>query len=449
MEVNTKKAVWLLAVPAFLTGILAYLENNFFAIFLTNVAMLSNEAYTKVTVTGASIIAFSSLVSGILVQKVNFKKGKNRPWLIPMSIAIVIGRYMQFTPIKAAESTLVLWFMGGYVLTNFAYSVTSICYDSIVQRAITEPNLRVNNGAYRMLATNLAQFLFSLVAITLIDKAGYSVTSLIVSLLTLAGYAFCYATTKNIPDATVDSKGQITDEQKLSFWQMIKYSIFNRCVPLFVIGNIIKTGANMVCMMTMAYYYTYVAGDMSLMTIYMSITTFLSIFGAFITPFLARLFKGPRNTYCWSLAIYALGLIAAFFFAKNVLIVTVCLCIMQLFWGVYMAASGPLFMGCIDYAENKSGKDLRGFLQGINTFSIKAGNILATTTIGIGLAKIGFNAANMPESAVKALPVLTFLVPAIYSLITVVLYRLLPLTNEYLQKLADENAARRAAQQQE
>ena len=79
----------------------------------------------------------------------------------------------------------------------------------------------------------------------------------------------------------------------------------------------------------------------------------------------------------------------------------------------------------------------------------QAGNILATTTIGIGLAQIGFDAANMPESAIKALPTLIFLVPAIYALITVVLYRLLPLTNEYLKQLADENAARRAAQQQE
>ena len=449
MEVNSKKATWLLSVPMFLTGALAYLENNFFAIFLTNVALLSVAAYTTVTVTGASIIAFSSLVSGILVQKINFKKGKNRPWLIPMSIAIVIGRYMQFTPIKAPENTLVIWFLVGYVLTNFAFSITSICYDSIVQRAVTEPNLRVNTGAYRMLGSNLMQFLFSLVAVTLIDKAGYSVTSLIVSLLTLAGYIFLYVTTKDIPDATVDEKGQITDEQKLSFWEMIKYSIFNKCVPLFVIGNIIKTGGNIVVVMTMAYYYTYIAGDMSLMSVYLSITTFLSIFGAFITPFLAKLFKGPRNTYCWSLAIWAAGLIVAFFFAKNVLIVTICMCVMQLFWGVYMAASGPLFMGCIDYAENKSGKDLRGFLQGMNTFSIKAGNILATTTIGIGLAKIGFDAANMPESAIKALPTLIFLVPAIYALITVVLYRLLPLTNEYLKQLADENAARRAAQQQE
>ena len=126
MEVNTKKAVWLLAVPAFLTGILAYLENNFFAIFLTNVAMLSNEAYTKVTVTGASIIAFSSLVSGILVQKVNFKKGKNRPWLIPMAIAIVIGRYMQFTPIKAAESTLVLWFMYFCALCSLVFVIIKL-----------------------------------------------------------------------------------------------------------------------------------------------------------------------------------------------------------------------------------------------------------------------------------------------------------------------------------
>ena len=446
MEVNSKKATWILSIPMFLTGALAYLENNFFAIFLTNVALLSVAAYTTVTVTGSSIIAFASLVSGILVQKINFKKGKNRPWLIPMAIAIVVGRYMQFTPIKAAESTMVIWFLVGYVLTNFAFSITSICYDSIVQRAVTEPNLRVNTGAYRMLGSNLMQFLFSLVAVTLIDKAGYSITSLIVSLLTLAGYVFLYVTTKDIPDATVDEKGQITDEQKLSFWEMIKYSIFNKCVILYVLGNIIKTGANIVVVMTMAYYYTYVAGDMALMGVYLSITTFLSIFGAFITPFLAKLFKGPRNTYCWSLAIWAAGLLVAFFCAKSVLIVTICMCVNQLFWGVYMAASGPLFMGCIDYAENKSEKDLRGFLQGLNTFSIKAGNILATTTIGIGLAKIGFNAENMPESAIKALPTLIFLIPAIYALVTVVLYRLLPLTNEYLQQLADENAARREAQ---
>ena len=184
---------------------------------------------------------------------------------------------------------------------------------------------------------------------------------------------------------------------------------------------------------------------MSLLTFYLSATSFIAIIGSFITPFLAKLFKGTKNTYSGGMLVYGLLLLAAFFAKSSVLAVTILACAAQLFWGVYMSAEQPLFLAVIDYTENKTGKDLRAFMLGLNTFCIKVGNIIATTTIGIALLKIGFDAANVTEHALKWLPFVVLGIPAIYAFISCTSSGLLPLSDSEIVRLRKENEAREAA----
>lgn len=451
MKINTNKADFLGAFPAFFMGALAYMENSFFVIFLTNYAMLSTKGMGTVTSLGSTLIAFASLISGVLMQKINFKSGKYRPWLIPMGILIIIGRYMQFTKINASENVLVIWFMAGYLISNFAFSFTTTSHGALCGAMATEPEHRVQMGAWKMGFGRLMQLLFSLVAVNMIaalggdnPARGYSIVGTGNAVLHFIGCLMLFIVTKNVNDAARDAKGEVKENARVSIWEMIKYSIFNKCTILFMLASWFKVGSNMVLAMTMAYYYTYIGGDMSLFTVYLTATSFVAIAGSVITPFLCKLFKGTRNTYSGGMLVYGLFLLAAFFLKGNVLVVTILAVCAQLFWGVYMSAEQPLFLAVIDYTENKTGKDLRAFMLGLNTFCIKVGNIIATTTIAVALGAIGFEAANVTAAALKGLPFVVLGIPAIYAFISCTSSRLLPLPDDEIRRLRQEIEARQA-----
>lgn len=450
-KTNSTKLGILYSIPSFLEGMLAQMENTFFFFFMTDIALLSTAATAKVSSIGSALIAVSSLFSGVVMQSITFKKGKYRPWLIYGGIGILIGRFMQFTKINASESVLIIWFIVGYVLMNFAYAFTSTSYNALVSMISPDNDTRVKIVSWKTVASNIMKLIFGAVSvgfIAMFDNAvtGYSVFGNITGVLAFAGCLFLFYISRNSDDAKLAGTAEKKeDTTKVNIIEMLKYTFINKNAILFLLAMWCKVASSLLITFSVAYYYNYTANNPAMLSVYLTLSSFITILAAFVTPFLAKLCKGVRNTYGISLFGYAVVFVLAFILKTNALIVTILLSINQFFWGVYQSAELPLFMGVIDYTEYKTGKDLTAFMMSVWTFSIKVGIVIANASLSFGLLKIGFEATAITESAIASLPVVVFLIPAVYAVLGGVFTFLIPLSDAKIQEYRELNKAKKEA----
>ncbi len=454
-KVSSTKLGIIYSIPSFLWGMLAKMENTFFIFFLTNIALLSTAGMAKVTSIGATLIAFSSLFSGIIMQSVTFKSGKYRPWLIYGGIAVLIGRFMQFTALpNKSEGFLVAWFLIGYVLMNFAFSFTTTSYNSLILVVAPNSDTRMKINSWKNLANSVMQLIFGATAVGFIAKfgqtaaAGYAIYGNMTSILFFAGCLFLWSISKNEDTtvaATAATEVKVEDKTKVNIWEMVKYSFGNKNTILFLLAMWCKVASSLLINFSLAYYYTYNVGSKALLTTYLTLSTFITIIACYLTPFIAKIFKGSRNTYGSAMVGYFAVFVLAFLLKSNPVIVTILIAINQFFWGIYQSAELPLFMGVIDYTEYKTGKDLTAFMMSIWTFAIKIGIIIANSTLAFGLLKIGFEAKAVTDSAISKIPIIVFLFPAGYAILGAIFAFLIPLTDDKIAEYHEKNQASKAA----
>lgn len=448
-SVESTKLAIKFAIPTFLEGMLAQMENSYFIFFMSSICLMSTAAVAKVTGIGSTLIAISSLFSGIIMQSITFKKGKYRPWLIIAAVGILIGRAMQFTKINASENVLVTWFIVGYLLMNFAYAFTCTAEQSLMTSAAPDGSTRVKMSSWRTVGSNVMKLIFGAVALPFIQSfasevAGYSVMGIITGVLAAIGGFFLFFTTKPSDDVQVVAGDKSKDNTKVNIIEMLKYTVINKDAILFYLAMWFKVASSLLIAFSISFYFQYYVGNMAMMTIYLTSSSFVKIVGSFVTPYIAKLFKGVRNTYGGALIGYCVLFVVCFLLKGNPAVVAVILSINEFFWGVYQSAELPLYMGVIDETEYKSGKDLTAFMMSVWTFGIKVGIIIANFCLTQGMLTIGFEAAAVTEEAVSKLPIICLLGPALLAALAAVFTFLIPLTDDKIAEYRAANAAKKA-----
>lgn len=426
------------------------METTFFIFFLTNVAMLSTASMTKVTSFGSTFIAISTLLFGILIQKANFKAGKYRPWLVITAVLMFFGRCMQFTTPGFGEAGLIIWFMIGYLIANFAFSGWMTSYIALIPAIATETQERTQLNSMRNIGNSVGQFLFSSLAVTLIgwfsvssEKGGYSTMGILTAVFTLVAMIIAMRATKTVPDKAASTTTE-DDKNKVGLLEMLKYAFININSIKFILFFLCMTAASMINNFTAAYYYEYVANSTGLLTLYLSLSTLFSIGGAFFSPFFCKLVKGSRNATAYGMIIYGACFVLAFFLKGNAVMFTIMLSIAYCMWAVVNTSNLAVWTGVVEYTQLKSGKDLRGFMMSIWSLTVKIGIILATTTLGLSLGAIGFEAKNVTASAIAGIPIVVVLIPAIFAVVGGLIARTIQLNDTQIKEIQDEIAAKEA-----
>ena len=97
-------------------------DTAFFVIFLTDIARLPLSIIAVlISVTGILDI-ITSLISGVIVDKVNFKHGKYRPWLIYCPPIVVISFTLMFSKIGTDISAAIICGLG-YVISHAIWNI--------------------------------------------------------------------------------------------------------------------------------------------------------------------------------------------------------------------------------------------------------------------------------------------------------------------------------------
>ena len=427
--------------------------STFWALFMSGTAGVDAILMASVLSITALIDTISLPFLGAIMQKVRLfggKYGMFRPWLVIGAILCGLFFWMRFTQLgEMGGMAQAMWFGVTCFGYNICFNLAYTAYNGALPLLAPDPDNRIAYSAARNMLNSGGQFIFSLIAVSAIaamgngnDVLGYSLFAATVGLCFILAFSQIALMLKNKDtiqelDAKVEADTKAVDQYDASLWQMIRYTL---CKPfvLFVIAGMCRTAMYMTMNGLSAFYYTYVAGDASMLTVFLSSSTALMIVGSFIGPFVGKFVKGSRNLYGLGVCIFVACVASAFLLGKNPVTLTALICIGYIGWAFAHSVEIAYFSSVVDYSSLRAKRDLKPFMMMLFSLIPKLGITIGSTVLGFGLVSVGFDAQNVTPEAAEGIRFLFSGLPAMLGCVTIVLTFLNPMNQKMSDKVAAE-----------
>ena len=427
------------------------MASNYQQFFLTSVVMLPAVMAANISTISTTVSLFVSLALGFIMQKANPKMGRFRFFMLLGGIMSAVTGIMMFTPIsteKFSTGFVYIWYMIA-IVGGVGYSIFYTPYTGSIQLLAPDPDGRAAMAGVRTQMNAVGKLFWSFFQVGILaglakllnsEVLNYTVLSIVISVLLLVGVLTIVRLIKGLekPDA-VDKKTGKTNS--VPFATMIRLAL-TRPMLTACFGNLGKSVCYSLVYGVMAYYYRYVIGDMKFMTLYLSLSTFILLFGGMAAPMISRK-VGLKWTCIIGYVFYAVALVLSFVLGKNGVAFTVLMGIGMFGYTLQHATDAAVMSDVIDYTRYTSGVDARAFLFQVSGMMANLSGVIKSAALGYGLALFGFDAANITERAVFGIRVITAFVPTFFLVIGIICYLLYPVTKE---RLAEAKAAYEAKQ---
>ena len=174
---------------------------------------------------------------------------------------------------------------------------------------------------------------------------------------------------------------------------------------MLMLGVVLFLFTGYYCMFgAIQYYFTYVIGDVSKMSLATSLLT--------ITPIITQLLSSKlnqklnkRNVMQIGAVMDLIAYIVLFFFYQNLTVVYAMVILLGLGMGFRQVMYFSMLADCVDYGEWKSGRSLAGTQGAVNGFTGKIASALASATISALLVWGAYDANAAVQSASSLLAI--------------------------------------------
>ena len=405
-KINNKiKSFWGISEVGF--SFMSTVETTFFVIFLTDVAQLPLALVAAITSVAGIADAITAMLAGVIIDKVNFKNGKYRPWLIYCPPFVVAFFVLMFTKIGSDPVAALLCGLG-YVLSH---AIWNICWtanrtlvgeltDDPEERAFLSGRISAGSSAGKILASYFVPVLnlfFLGIFASSTGVIGYTMTALIASVTFTVCYLIHFAITKGY-----DEPKEVLDEnakhaKSISFKDMGKSIVSNPQLLLVLIFDFLKLIGYYTLMATVAYYAKVVLQDESAMSIILVVFNVGALVGSLISKnVVAKL--GSKMT----------NIVGVLGFA-------VCLV------GISYGNTTSLYSNCGTYSEYKTGKNTKAVIMSFSSLAIKISIAVRGIVITSVLSAVGYHAdAAITSSTVSGIKILCLVVPIIFLVVSII-----------------------------
>lgn len=442
MKKISKKFMYLYGAADGTMAMIPTIYNSYWSLFLTSAAGLSTEQNAKVL----SIIGIADILSIILVslivQKCNLKFGKFRFWILLGGLGAGLTRVIAFTPLVMGS---VAYFAAMAVISSSLYNLAYAAYMGMIPLVSNTQEERMQCVTAQQQCVALASIVVSLISVTVIQNLGYGFLSGIACAAIFVSVIPLYIATKDIDVYTPAEK--MSAEEKAaqpSVWDMIRL-LFNVPMLVYLLGSVCKIVGSIGFMMLVSYFYTYAYGDMSMLTVYLTLSTVLQLLGASASPLVNKFVKGNRNTFAFGLLFNAIFLgIGWAVGSSSALLFTIIISIGYCGWAISHTADAAYYSYIGEYVEYKHNKNIQPFLMSMLSMVIKIGVALSNVVIGYGLVAVGFDANNVTDAAKTGIMNLTLLLPMAILVIGCIITMLSPLSDKKVNEIKAELNRRHA-----
>ena len=422
-RINKKiKSLWGISEVGF--SVMSTMETTFLVFFLTDVAQLPLGISGVITGFSALADAISAVVAGIVIDKVSFKVGKYRQWLLYCPPVVTVFFIFCFTKIGGDVMAGVIIGVG-YVLSHFIWNIAwtanrnliPVLTDDPGERAFLSGRIAVGSSLGKIIASYLVPFLGTAFLAVFSGVTAYTVIAVIACVLYMICYFIHYGITAGYDTEVYAGKKAVT------FKDMAKGIASNPHLIAILLHDAIRLVAYYGIAAATSYYAKVVLEDSAVASWLLIMFYAGNVVGSnFSTTFSKRI--GARKTSAFGCIGCAVFMALCYILPAQTAVIAVCMFLAQLIFGVAYGLTANLYAMCGTYSVWKTGEDTRGVVMAFCSLAIKLGVAIRGVLITALLTWIAYD----PKATVitpEAQGSIKFMFAIVFSII--ILVSLIPL----------------------
>ena len=346
--------------------------------------------------------AVTDPIVGQLSDRTSTRWGRRRPWFLFSAIPFGLCFFMMFFNVEfTGQTKLFVWVTLMFMLLCTAYTCANIPYNALLAELTPDYNERSSLSGYKSVFAVLATLVGAGLAQPIMgmfntSKAGFMGIG--------AVFGALIAVSVLIPFFFAKEQRSVTDQTGAhGFFKKNVLALKNKPFRFILYTWVANTVGITLITASLVYYFKYILGDETLMTmgtLIMMVTSF-----AFI-PVTVKASKvlSKNKTYAYGMLIFVASLMAMFFAGHVLGVVFV-------YFFMFLAGIGmsthyvmpwSIVPDTIDYGFVKLGVKQEGVYYGLWSFTIKIGQALASFFLGLVLSAFGY-VADTAQSALSLL----------------------------------------------
>ncbi|MBT1165498.1 MFS transporter [Bifidobacterium simiarum] len=422
--------------------------STYLLFFYTNVFGLSAAAASLLFFVVRIVDAVTDPFLGFMIDKVDTRWGKYRPFLLFGAIPFAVLAVLCFTvPSFGGVGKLVYAYVT-YILLSICYTSVNVPYGSLTAAMTNDQQESVSLTTFRTFLANIGQVVVAFFVPFLSDwltesfgaATGWQLTMIVMG--TLGGLLLwgCFATThERVKVPASHTRIQVKDV----FEQLAN----NRPLVVLCVFFFVIYGVKSIVSSTGIYYVTYYVGRPDLVKWYSLAGTLPALLFIPAIPWLAhRLSK--FQLIILSISADIIGMAGLFLARPNWIVwIFVFRGIASIGNGMISAYMWALIPECVEYGEYKTNKRMSGVIYAIVGFVFKCGNALGGMIPGLILGATGYVAnATQTDTALHGIVIATTVVPIIIYFIAIFSMKFYNLDKETYARISAELKERNAAE---
>ena len=419
------------------------LVSSFLLIYYTDVAGITAAAAGTLFLVVRVWGGVADLIAGRAVDATNTRWGKFRPYLLFVSVPLLLLNVAVFSiPSGLGLPGKLAFAYASYVLFQLAYSFVNIPYGSLSAAMTQDPDERAKLSTSRTICTTLAILLIAVVVSPQISSGSdlqrsLTVTTVVFAVMGFALYLFCFRTSRE----TVQRSAE-----KVTLRATLHMMGHNKPLILLCLSSLLFLAGQFSLQTVAVYYARDVFGNANLYIVLTVVSTIFQIGASLAVPKAVQT-MGKKRTYLIGAVIAAASAGGVAVAPGSAPVIGIaCYGVLGFGLGLINALIFALQPDTVDYGEWKSGIRAEGSSYSALSFTRKAGQGvgggLAAYTIGLGGYISG--AATQTSSAVTSIRVAVGIIPAIAVLAAGAVMLAYPLTEKKLRGMVADMTQRRA-----
>ena len=428
---STKTNV-LFAMSELATNPIATLLMAFLVYFYTDIIGMNPAIVGTILLVSKCMDGISDLIGGNIVDHTHTKAGSARPWYLRLAIPMVLAYIILFTVPNCGMAGKIAYIFISYNLSSTViYTLFNAAMAAFPVFLTKNRESRSIMSTMRLFVACSAQILLMTFALRFVDmlgggQSGWVKLAAILGVIAGLVMVFIYFNTKEI------STGDEEEKENVPFMTAIKSLLKNKywfmLLAAFFLGVIIQ-----VCTLTDGIYYAkYVMNDINMQA---NLTMYFLIPNLIAMLFLPACFQkgfSKRNLCIVGAALLLIGTIIGVVFPSGLGFI-IGLAVRGFGYAMNASCQTAMVYDIVVYGEWKTGYSVPGMTATATCAAQKLGSGIGAALLGVTLAFFGYNgmAEVQPAAAISAINVIYMIVPAVLSIVWIVLFIFYKLDEDY------------------
>jgi len=374
-----------ISYPLFSIGqaITYFFITGYLMLYFTNHIYLSNIVVAQILLFSKVWDAVNDPLFGLVVDRVQFKKYKFKPWLRISTPLIPITTLLMFQiPTGVSDSTKAILAVLFYFLWDLVYTISDVPVYSMVTTMTSNIKERSTLISYGSVAGIVNILIIALVFVPMIDSVGFGKIGIIIAVISFLGMLPLTITAKE------RVRENIEQQEKASIRDLFLYLRTNKYLLFFFLFHCIN---GMFAIGLGNYVFIELLGDLKYLTIFVAIGALPTLILFLLIPKITARVDKMKFFRTGVIISAALGVLLYFIGYNNIVLFGA----LTIIRTVIATGSGMLTftfaMDCVEYGHYKTGFRKEGITFSIQTFSNKFVSAVSSSFTALVLEFIKYN----------------------------------------------------------